>query len=428
MTHLTRRKFTHFAGASVAALASSPLYAPAVLGQPKAKARLVVVGGGPGGGTIARYVNKDAAGAVDVTMIEPVQNFTTCFFSNIYVGGYRTLQSLTHNYDKVRKEGVRIVAERATAIDRDKKQVRVGDQNIPYDRLAVAPGIDFRWDSVAGYSEAAAETMPHAWKPGAQTELLVKRLNALNDGALIVMIAPPNPYRCPPGPYERVSMFAHVLKAKGHKKSRIVILDPKPAFSKQGLFMDGWQRHYPGMIEWQDPKIHAGIKGVNPKTNEVMTDLADYKADLVNVIPAQTAGQIALSAGLADKSGFCPIDPANMRSKIDANVYVVGDSCTPGQMPKSAFSANSQAKVAAMMIRGELTGAKTFPARYSNTCWSLIETDDDIKVGGTYEAGPDMIKEASTFISKVGEPADIRKQNYQESIDWYNGIVSDIFG
>ena len=282
---------------------------PPCWGRHKAKPKLVVLGGGPGGGTVARFVNKDAAGAIDVTMIEPNRQFTTCFFSNLYVGGYRSFQSITHNYDKVRKEGVRIVPALASAIDRDKKQIMVGKQSIPYDRLVIAPGIDLKWDSVPGYSEAASQTMPHAWKPGPQTQLLVKRLNALNDGALIVMIAPPNPYRCPPGPYERVSMFAHVLKAKGHKKSKIVILDTKSAFSKQGVFTDGWQRHYPGMIEWQDPKVHGGIKGVNPKTNEVMTDLANYKAQLVNVIPAQTAGQIALKAGLADKSGLLPDRP-----------------------------------------------------------------------------------------------------------------------
>jgi sulfide dehydrogenase [flavocytochrome c] flavoprotein chain len=428
MTDLTRRKFTGLAGASLAAAATTPLFAPAVLGQAKAKAKLVVLGGGPGGGTVARYVNKEAAGAIEVTMIEPIRQFTTCFFSNIYVGGYRSFQSITHNYDKVRKEGVRIVPALASAIDRDKKQVMVGKQSIPYDRLVIAPGIDLKWDSVPGYSEAASQTMPHAWKPGAQTQLLVKRLQALRDGALIVMIAPPNPYRCPPGPYERVSMFAHVLKAKGHKKSKIIIVDPKPNFSKQALFVEGWQKHYPGMIEWQDPKVHGGIKGVNPKTNEVMTDLATYKAQLVNVIPAQSAGRIALAAELADKSGFCPIDPANMKSKMDANIFVVGDACIPGEMPKSAFSANSQAKVAAMVIRGELAGAKTFPARYNNTCWSLIETDDDVKVGGAYEAQDGIIKASSTFISKPGEPADIRKQNYQESVDWYNSIVADIFG
>jgi NADPH-dependent 2,4-dienoyl-CoA reductase/sulfur reductase-like enzyme len=329
----------------------------------------------------------------------------------------------------VRKEGVKLVHERAAAIDRDKRQVTLaGGRRVAYDRLVIAPGIDLKFESVPGYSEQAAQVMPHAWKPGAQTQLLVKKLNALKDGDLIVMIAPPNPYRCPPGPYERASMFAHVLKAKGHKRSKIVILDPKENFSKQGLFMEGWEKHYPGMVEWQDAKTHGGIKGVDPKTGEVKTDLANYKAQLVNVIPAQMAGKIARDAGLADQSGFCPIDPANMKSKSDGDIFVVGDACIPGDMPKSAFSANSQAKVAAMVIRGELTNARTFPARYSNTCWSLIETDDNVKVGGSYEPGDGKIKAASTFVSQKGEAADLRKQNYKESVDWYNGIVADVFG
>ena len=429
MSNLTRRRFSELAGGSLLALATTPLFAPAALGQ--AKPKLVVIGGGPGGGTVARYVNKDSAGAIEVTLIEPQRKFTTCFFSNLYVGGYRNFASITHGYDKVRKEGVKIAHEMATAIDRDKKQVVLaGGRRIPYDRLVVAPGIDLKWDSVPGYSEAAAQVMPHAWKPGPQTQLLVKKLNALKDGAQIVMIAPPNPYRCPPGPYERASMFAHVLKSKGHKNSKIVILDPKPNFSKQAVFTEGWEKHYPGMIQWQDPKVHGGIKGVDAKTGEVKTDLASYKPQLVNVIPAQMAGKIARDANLANDTGFCPIDPANMKSKMDTNIFVVGDACIPGQMPKSAFSANSQAKVAAMVIRGELANARTFPARYSNTCWSLIETDDDIKVGANYEAAPDRIAEVagSGFVSQRGEAADVRKRNYQESIDWYNSIVADIFG
>jgi NADPH-dependent 2,4-dienoyl-CoA reductase/sulfur reductase-like enzyme len=427
MTDLTRRRFTALAGASLAGISAAPLFAPRAFGQ--AKPKLVVIGGGPGGGTVARYVNKDAAGAIEVTLIEPQKSFTTCFFSNIYVGGLRSFKSITHNYDKVRKEGVKIVPEMAASIDRDKKQVVLaGGRRIPYDRLVVAPGIDLKWDSVPGYSEAAAQAMPHAWKPGSQTELLVKKLNALKDGDTIVMVCPPNPYRCPPGPYERISMFAHVLKKKGHKKSKIVALDPKENFSKQALFMEGWEKHYPGMIEWQDPKVHGGIKGVDPKTGEVRTDLATYKAALANVIPAQMAGKIARDAGLADQSGFCPIQPESMKSKMDANVFVVGDACIPGDMPKSAFSANSQAKVAAMTIGGELAGKRTFPARYSNTCWSLIAPDDDVKVGGNYEPGDGKLKAASTFVSQKGEAADIRKQNYKESVDWYNGIVADIFG
>jgi sulfide dehydrogenase [flavocytochrome c] flavoprotein chain len=427
MTDLTRRRFTEFAGASLLSIAATPLYAPNVLAQ--AKPKLVCIGGGPGGGTVARYVNKDSAGAIEVTLIEPQKKFTTCFFSNIYVGGYRSFQSITHSYDKVRKEGVKLVHQAAASIDRDKKQVVLaGGQRIPYDRLVVAPGIDLKWDSVPGYSEEASRTLPHAWKPGPQTRLMVRQLKALKDGDVLVMIAPPNPYRCPPGPYERASMFAHVLKSKGHQKSKIVILDPKPNFSKQALFTEGWEKHYPGMVEWQDPKVHGGIKSVDAKTKEVKTDLASYKAAMVNVIPAQMAGKIARDAGLADASGFCPIDPESMKSKSDANIFVVGDACIPGDMPKSAFSANSQAKVAAMVIRGELGSARTFPARYTNTCWSLIETDDDVKIGGTYEPGDGKIKTVTTFVSQRGEPTDMRKQNYKESIDWYDGIVADIFG
>ena len=223
-------------------------------------------------------------------------------------------------------------------------------------------------------------------------------------------------------------MFAHVLKRKGHKRSSIIVLDPKPSFSKQALFMEGWEKHYPGMIQWHDPKLHGGIKGVDARSNEVKTDLATHKAALVNVIPAQMAGRIARDAGLANETGFCPIDPESMKSTMDPNVFVIGDACIPGDMPKSAFSANSQAKVAAMTIRGELANARTFPARYSNTCWSLIAPDDDVKVGGNYEPGEGKIKQASTFVSQKGEAADLRKQNYQESLDWYAGITADVFG
>lgn len=426
MTNITRRHFGIMAGASLSTLGLPMLSAPALA---QGKPRVVIIGGGPGGATAARYIAKESNGAIDVTLIEPLKTFTTCFFSNLYVGGFRDYKSLTHNYDKVRKGGVKVVHALAASIDRDKKHVVLaGGGKVPYDRLLVAPGIDIKFDSVPGYSESAAEVMPHAWKPGAQTQLLVRKLNALKDGDQIVMIAPPNPYRCPPGPYERVSMFAHVLKKKGFKKSRIVILDPKPTFSKQAVFSEGWEKHYPGVIEWQDPKIHGGIKGVDAKTGEVKTDFTNYKPALVNVIPAQMAGKIARDAGLANQSGFCPIDAASMKSTVDPNIFVVGDASIAGEMPKSAFSANSQAKVAAMVIRAELTKSRAFPARYSNTCWSLIAPDDDVKVGASYEPVDGVIKASSTFVSQRNESADVRKQNYKESIDWYKGITADVFG
>jgi NADPH-dependent 2,4-dienoyl-CoA reductase/sulfur reductase-like enzyme len=419
----TRRQF--LGGIGTAALAGAfPMPALA-----QAKPKLVVIGGGPGGATVAKYVAKDSNGAVEVTLVEPATQFTTCFHSNLYLGGFRSFESITHAYDKlVSKYGIRHARQMAQAIDREKRTVRLANgTNLAYDRLLVAPGIDLKFDSVPGYSEAASQKMPHAWKAGPQTQLLRRQLNALKDGDVIVMIAPPNPYRCPPGPYERISMMAHVLKAKGHKKARIVVIDPKPNFSKQALFMEGWQKHYPGMIEWQDPKMHGGIKGVDVKTMTVNTDLASYKAALVNVIPAQMAGKIARDAGLTNDSGWCAIDATSMKSAVDANIYIVGDASIAGDMPKSGFSANSQAKVAALMIRGELTKSATFPARYTNTCWSLIETDDTVKVGGRYEPKDGKIAAVETFISKTGESADLRKQTQVENMGWYAGITADIF-
>ena len=243
-----------------------------------------------------------------MTLIEPQKKFTTCFFSNLYVGGYRPFQSITHGYDKVRKEGVKLVHQAAASIDRDKKQVVLaGGQRIPYDRLVVAPGIDLKWDSVPGLLGGGRRDDAACLEAGpADRSCWCASSRRVKDGDVVVMIAPPNPYRCPPGPYERASMFAHVLKSKGHKKSKIVILDPKPNFSKQALFTEGWEKHYPGMVEWQDPKVHGGIKSVDAKTKEVKTDLASYKAAMVNVIPAQMAGKIARDAGLADAVRLLP--------------------------------------------------------------------------------------------------------------------------
>ena len=418
-----RRQFLKGAGA-LAAAGGFPMPALA-----QAKPKLLVVGGGPGGATVAKYVAKDFNGAVEVTLVEPLRQFTTCFHSNLYLGGFRDWQSITHSYDALASRyGVKLAHQAAQGIDRERKSVRLADgSQLAYDRLVVAPGIDIRFDSVPGYSEAASETMPHAWKPGPQTQLLKRQLDAVPDGGVIVMIAPPNPYRCPPGPYERVSMMAHVLKAKGHRRARIIVLDPKESFSKQGLFQEGWEKHYPGMVEWQDPKVHGGIKRVDAATMTVETDLASYKAALVNVIPAQMAGNIARDAGLANQGGYCQIDPASMKSANDPNVYVVGDACIAGDMPKSAFSANSQAKVAALMIRGDLTNARTFPARYTNTCWSLIETDDTVKVGGRYEPKDGKITAVETFVSKTGESAELRRQTQVENMGWYAGIIADVF-
>ncbi|MGL5362249.1 MAG: FCSD flavin-binding domain-containing protein [Bosea sp. (in: a-proteobacteria)] len=406
---------------------SSVIGAPAVLAQ--AKPQVVVIGGGAGGLTAAKYIAKDSEGKIAVTLIEENINYQTCFHSNLYLGGFRDYASILHSYDKVGSNGVQVVRARATVIDRDKKEVVLRDgRRLRYDRVVVSPGIDLKYDSVPGWSQAAEEAMPHGWKPGAQTRLLRRRLDAVPNGGNIVMIAPPNPYRCPPGPYERVSMMAHALKAAGKTRSKIFVIDPKETFSKQGLFQEGWEKHYKGMVEWLGPKVHDGIKSVDPKTGTVVTGFETYKnAALVNVIPAQMAGAIARDSGLANASGYCPINPETMQSSNDKLVYVLGDASIAGDMPKSAFSANSQAKVAAMAIRAELTGSRIFPARYTNTCWSLLAPDDTVKVGGAFEPRPDKITSTVPFVSKTGESAELRKETQAENMGWYGGIIADMF-
>ncbi|MEM7496632.1 MAG: NAD(P)/FAD-dependent oxidoreductase [Pseudomonadota bacterium] len=405
--------------------ASAVLSAPAAIGAARPKA--VVIGGGAGGGTAARYIAKDSKGEIDVTLIEPSRTYYTCFFSNLYIGGFRTLDSIAHSYGTIARQGVNVVHDWATGVDRDAKTVALaGGGNVPYDRLVVAPGIDFRWDSIPGYSLAGQHAMPHAWKAGSQTELLKAQIESMPEGGLFVMVPPPNPYRCPPGPYERVSMVAHLLKEK-NPSAKIMVFDPKAKFSKQTLFENGWAAHYPDMVEWIDGEFST-VEEVRPETMEVVVDGEPVKADAANVIPAQKAGLVAEAAGLTDDSGFCPIVPATMQSRMDENIHVLGDATIAGDMPKSAYSANSQAKVAAMSVRASLTGSKAFPARFANTCWSLIATDDGVKVGARYEATEDKIAKTEGFISQTDEDAATRKATYDESLGWYEGITADIFG
>lgn len=408
---------------------ASIVASPAVFSQTKAK--VVVVGGGAGGATLARYLAKDSNGAIDVTLIDDSERYTSCFFSNLYVGDLRDFASITHDYDTLgAMDGLTVVTDRASGIDREARTVALaGGGSVPYDRLVLSPGIDLVHDSVPGYSEAAAEVAPHAWQGGAQTELLKTKLDALENGQNIVMVAPPNPYRCPPGPYERVSMMAHVLKTKGFTDSTITILDAKPTFSKQALFVEGWDAHYASMIEWIPPEIHGGILMVDADAGTVETDFDTFEGALLNIIPAQRAGAIAVDAGLADESGFCPIDAASMRSAMDENIFVIGDASIAGAMPKSAFAANSQAKVAALNIRGDLLDARVFPAKYANTCWSLISPGNGVKVGAQYEAGEDgSITGISSFISDTSETEAVRETTYRESIGWYDSITADMFG
>ena len=417
---LNRRNFIS-ASAGIAATISSPM----VFGASRPK--VVVIGGGAGGATAARYIAKDSKGAIDVTLVEPTRSYYTCFFSNLYLGGFRDFDSIGHSYGKLASDyGINVVHDWAVDVDSSGKTVSLaGGGTVNYDKLILSPGIDFVDNSVPGWDLSSQNKMPHSYKAGSQTQLLNAQIENMRQGGTYCMVAPPNPYRCPPGPYERVSMIAHQFK-KSNPTAKIVVLDPKNKFSKQGLFMEGWQRHYPGMIEWIDADTHGGLKNVNASKMEFETDLDTFKADAACVVPAQKAGAIAMAAGV-NNGDWCPIVPASMQSQADENIYVLGDASIAKSMPKSGFSANSQAKVAANHIRGALTGSKVFPARYSNTCWSLVATNDGVKVGASYAAGSEAIDVTSKFVSKTGEDSALRKATYEESIGWYEGITTDMF-
>ncbi|HCI06095.1 NAD(P)/FAD-dependent oxidoreductase [Ascidiaceihabitans sp.] len=414
-----------FLGTGVAA--ATTLAAPNVFAAGHGKPRVVVVGGGAGGATAARYIAKDSKGAIDVTLIEPSRMYYTCFFSNLYLGGIKTIDDLGHSYGTMAAGGVNVVHDWAVDVDRDAKTVSLaGGGSVPYDKLILSPGIDFVDGAVEGWDLSSQNAMPHAYKGGSQTELLKSQIAAMPQGGTFAMVAPPNPYRCPPGPYERVSMVAHYLKAN-NPTAKIIVADPKPKFSKQGLFQEGWANHYDGMIDWIGDDFGGGNVSVDPDAMTVTIDGEVTKVDVCNVIPAMKAGRIAELAGVTD-GNWAPVNAADMSTKADADVYVLGDASQQGDMPKSGFSANSQAKVCANAVRGALTGSKVFPAKFSNTCWSLIDTNDGVKVGATYEATDEKISKVDGFISQTGETAEMRKATYEESEGWYAGITADMFG
>ena len=420
---LNRRTFI---GTGVALGAT--MSAPMVMGAGHGKPRVVVVGGGAGGATAARYIAKDSQGAIDVTLIEPSRQYYTCFFSNLYLGGFRDMNSLGHSYGGLAAQyGINVVHDWAIGVDRDAKTVALaGGGSVPYDRLILSPGIDFVDGAVAGWDLSAQNAMPHAYKAGSQTELLRAQIEAMPQGGVYAMVAPPNPYRCPPGPYERVSMVAHLLK-EINPTAKILIADPKESFSKQGLFEEGWQSHYTGMIQRIGPDFGGGNVSVDPGAMTLTIDGVVEKVDVCNVIPAMKAGRIADMADITE-GNWAPVNAYDLSSKMDENIHVLGDACAQGDMPKSGFSANSQAKVCANAIRGALTGSTVFPARFSNTCWSLIDTNDGVKVGATYEATDEKIAKVDGFVSQTGEDAALRQATYEESVGWYAGITADMFG
>jgi NADPH-dependent 2,4-dienoyl-CoA reductase/sulfur reductase-like enzyme len=251
----------------------------------------------------------------------------------------------------------------------------------------------------------------------------------MEDGGLVVIAAPANPFRCPPGPYERASLIAHYLKTK-KPRSKILILDAKDAFSKQRLFQNAWNELYPGMVEWVGLSQGGKVTSVDPATNTLSTDFAQHKAAVANVIPPQKAGRVAEAAGVADRSGWCPIDPASFESKLQPNIHVIGDAAIAGAMPKSAFSANSQAKACAAVVASLLSNKSPSTPRLINTCYSLVAPEYGISIAGVYRPSGGQIAEVpgSGGVSPLQAPAATRALEAAYGEAWFRTITGEVFG
>ncbi len=387
---LDRRSFIKILGSASGVALAGCAGAPAVVSGSanemlaKTGRRVVVVGGGYGGTIAAKYIRMMDK-SIEVVLVERNDHFVSCPFSNLYIGGIiKDLTPLTIKYDKlVSNHGVKFVQAEVTAIDPATHTVVTSKGTLTYDRLVVSPGVDFRLEEMKGYDDNAMQVMPHAWKAGPQTVLLRKQLEAMKDGGTVVMSAPLAPYRCPPGPYERASMISHYLKQ--HKpKSKLILLDANPDVTSKGpLFKKGWKENYAGIFEYRGAKK---VTEVDVKGMAVLVEgLEDVKGSVINVIPPQRAGRVAVAAGLVgDDKNWCPVNATTFESTKQKDIHVIGDACIAGAMPKSGYSANSEAKVCAANVVALMNGKETVDLSGINVCYSYITDDQAISVAGVY--------------------------------------------
>jgi len=422
MTNITRRHFVKILSAATAV--GSFGFSATTIAQ--TGGRVVVIGGGFGGATCAKYIRRYGPG-IGVALIEPDAKYITCPFSDTVLAGINSMDFITHDYGKLREtHGVNVVQDTATAIDPVGKTVSTkGGKTLPYDRLVVSPGIDFRWGQIEGYDEAASEIMPHAWKAGTQTELLRKQLGAMPDGGVVIIAPPPNPFRAPDAPYERASMVAHYLK-NTKPKSKVLIVDSKSNFEMHDLFTQAWEKFYPGMIDW--------VEGSDVLTRVDLKEMKIYapgggsfKGDVINVIPPQQAGAITQTAGLTDASGWCPIDQRTFESSKHKDIHIIGDACIAGDMPKAGSAANTQAKVCAAAIVSSLTGGTLPDATLISIFYLLIDPQYVLSDVGVYRLAEGKLKKVSGGASSLKATETHRRKEAKYAESWYSSITSDAF-
>lgn len=429
MTHLTRRHFGTLIAASAATLA-----APGLL-RAQTAGRLVVIGGGFGGASAARFARIHYPD-VSVTLVEPQTSFVTCPYGNLILGGKRQLSDITHSYDGLRARGVEVIHDRATGIDAEGRRVTLaGGQVLEYDKLIVSPGIGLRWNAIEGYDEAASEIFPHAWwgGDGSQITNLRAQLEAMPQGGVVGLAIPGNPFRCPPGPYERISMIAHYLK-QANPTAKILAFDAKEGFSKQGLFQDAWAELYGDMIEWVPGNQDGRIVRVDPANKLFISEFGEeHRVDVGNVIPPQYAASIVRDAGLANDTGWVPVNSRSFESVAARDVHVIGDATIAPPMPKSGYVANSTAKTAVAAALADITGRPAWADPvYFNTCYSHAGEDYGISVAAIFRPTDEGFAETpeSGGVSPRGPLSELARNRRLEARNadaWYSSITQDMF-
>ncbi|ABI77661.1 putative sulfide dehydrogenase, flavoprotein subunit [Hyphomonas neptunium ATCC 15444] len=395
----------------------------------RTRARVVIVGGGFGGATAARFV-KTFLPEASVTLIEANPVYTACPFSNLVIGGEREITGQQFSYEALAAAGVSVVHDRAIAVNAARRTVTgQSDAVWSYDKLILSPGIDLRWDAIEGYGEDAAAIFPHAWKAGEQTLLLRRQLKAMPDGGLVVMSVPPAPFRCPPGPYERASLIAQYLKNQ-KPKSKLLILDAQDQFSKQPLFEEAWAELYPGVVERRGAQDFGRVVSVDPAARTLATEFESVTADVANVIPPQKAGAIAGIAEVSDATGWCPVDPVTFASTLQPDIHIIGDAIIAAPMPKSAFAANLQAKLCAFQVSRLLAGLAPRPATLTNTCYSFTSSDTAISITGVYRSGEGAFVsvDGSGGTTPLGAERYVRENEAMQAQTWFRTITRQAFG
>lgn len=411
------------AGASLAAVTLAGCATPS--GGPSI-GRVVVVGGGFGGSTAARYL-KLWGGNVDVTLVERNASFISCPISNLVLGGYKQIGEITRGYDGLKAAGVKVVQGEVTAIDTAGKSVRLADGTaLPYDRLVVSPGIDFMAEAVGGLATPAAQSkILHSWKAGPQTVALRQQIEAMADGGVFLLSIPKVPYRCPPGPYERACVVAAYLK-QAKPKSKLLVLDANPEVqSKKALFEKAFKDRYAGTLEYRP---NAELKEVDAAGNVAKFEFEDIKADVINVIPPQRAADIAVKAGLVNMNNrWVGVNWLTMESTAVPGVHVIGDAIFPAPtMPKSGHMANQHAKVAAAAIIQLLKGEPVNPTPVvMNTCYSFVSERDVIHVASVHQYNAEQ-KTVLPVQGAGGVSAAANQVEGRYALSWAENIWADM--